>query len=492
MSSAKKPNEWGSRHTLSLAGFFMCALWYSMRFNMSFAIVAMVENPVQKQGINENDPEYKVTKKMCPALRSEYNESLINPNYPMEHTVQTFEWDERDQGLILGSFFWGYVITQLPGAILAQKFGGKFVIGLGMLATALLSLILPSAAIWGGKEAVVCIRILQGLFEGVVFPSLTVLLSKWTPPQERAHLSALCISGMPFGNAFTMLISGHLITAFGWPAMFYFPGVLTIIWLIFWITLVFSSPEQHPRISKTELEHLKNSLGTGKSECINISQVPWKEITCSVPFWAIFISQFFLAWGHNMLKSCGPKYLHSALRFDIRENSYLSATPDICQWIFCIGVGQLVDHLVANKCISLLHARKLCNTIGQWGSALMFCGIIFAGCNRWLAVVCYIMSGMINGAMFSGSIINPMDISPNYSGAIEGVINSAANIAGFGAPYLAGLILYHEPSIAGWRYVFLIPVVCNLIGNLAFLIGASVKIQKWNEIKNSNVVVTKL
>jgi len=126
------------------------------------------------------------------------------------------------------------------------------------------------------------------------------------------------------------------------------------------------------------------------------------------------------------------------------QNSYLSATPDICQWIFCIAVGRIVDYLVANKVLTLLNARKLCNSIGQWGAALMFSGIIFAGCNRSLAVVCYIMSGMINGAMLCGSIINPMDISPNYAGAIEGVINSIANVAGFGAPYLAGLILYNE------------------------------------------------
>jgi len=356
-----------------------------------------------------------------------------------------------------------------------------------MFSTALLSLILPTTAFWGGKEAVICIRVLQGLCEGVVFPALTILLAKWTPPQERAYLSALCISGMPFGNAFTMLISGHLITTFGWPSVFYVPGVLTLIWLVFWKTLVYSSPEKHPRISKTELQHLENSLGTGKVEHINMFQVPWKEIACSGPFWAVFISQFSNAWGHNMLKSSGPKYLHSALQFNIQENSYLSATPDLCQWIFCIAVGRIVDYLVANKVLTLLHARRLCNSIGQWGSALMFCGIIFAGCNRPVAVFCFIMSGMINGAMFCGTVINAMDISPNYSGAIEGVINSAANIAGFGAPYLAGLILYNEPSIIGWRYVFFIPVVCNLIGNLAFLIGSSVTIQKWNDIKTTNV-----
>ncbi|CAL8109499.1 unnamed protein product [Orchesella dallaii] len=481
---SNKSNTWESRHTLSLVGFFMCALWYSMRFNMSMAIVAMVESPHEKQGANENETESISTQKMCPALHSQpNNSSLSSKTFLEEHKFQTFNWDERDQGLILGSFFWGYMVTQLPGGILAQKFGGKWVIGSGMLSTALLSLTLPSAALWGGKYAIVCIRVLQGLSEGVVFPALTILLATWTPPQERGHLSALCMSGTSFGNALTMLVSGHLITAFGWPAVFYVPAVLTLIWLIFWSTLVYSSPDKHPRISETEMLHLEASLGKGKTECVSMSQIPWKEIACSAPFWAIFLSQFFNCWGHNMLKSEGPKYLHSALGFDIHQNSYLSATPEICSWIFCITIGRIVDYLVANKVLTLLRARRICNSIGQWGSALMFCGIIFAGCNRWLAVVCYIMSGMISGAMVCGAFINPMDISPNFSGVIEGAINCISNVAGFGAPYLAGLILYTEPSIVGWRYVFFIPVVCNLIGNTAFLAASSVKIQKWNKIK---------
>lgn len=109
-----------------------------------------------------------------------------------------------------------------------------------------------------------------------------------------------------------------------------------------------------------------------------------------------------------------------------------------------MAVGCLSDFLIEKKILSMLRARKLCNTIGQWGAALFFAGMIFGGCNRAIAVVCYIFSGMINGAMISGAYVNIIDISPKYAGTIEGMMNSVANIAGFGAPYVAGLILHHE------------------------------------------------
>lgn len=128
----------------------------------------------------------------------------------------------------------------------------------------------------------------------------------------------------------------------------------------------------------------------------------------------------------------------------IFQNSYLSASPYVCQFLFMLLVGRLSDFLIEKKVLSMLNARRICNTIGQWGTALCFGGIILAGCNRTAAVFFYIFSGMIGGAMVSGAYVNIIDISPRYAGTIEGVINALANIAGFGAPYLAGQILFNE------------------------------------------------
>lgn len=167
--------------------------------------------------------------------------------------------------------------------------------------------------------------------QGFVVPSLVVLLAKWTPPQERARLSAMCMAGLPFGTAMTMIVSGYLIPTLGWPSVFYAPGFITILWFLMWCFTVHSSPEDDPTISPEELKYLQSSYSSGKtstdengvittehySESTNLSDVPWKAIATSIPIWAVFTSQFCSAWGHNMLKSEGPKYLHSALHFDI-------------------------------------------------------------------------------------------------------------------------------------------------------------------------------
>jgi len=65
---------------------------------------------------------------------------------------------------VLSSFFYGYIITQLPGGCLALKFGGKNLFGLGILSTAVLTLLTPVAA-RTSVALLVALRILIGLCE---------------------------------------------------------------------------------------------------------------------------------------------------------------------------------------------------------------------------------------------------------------------------------------------------------------------------------------
>lgn len=84
--------------------------------------------------------------------------------------------------------------------------------------------------------------------------------------------------------------------------------------------LVYSTPSEHPSISPNELIFIENAINEGEKEKpVGLCDIPWKDILCSIPVWAIFISHFCNTWGHNTLKSEGPKYLHSVLHFDIHQ-----------------------------------------------------------------------------------------------------------------------------------------------------------------------------
>ena len=109
-----------------------------MRVNLSVAIVYMVNNT---------------------ALNYNKNYTEINPK------DGAFLWDESEQGIILGMFFYGYVLTQVPGGRMAEIVGGKWLMGVGVLITAVFTLLTPLAASTN-IYLLYTVRIIEGLGEG--------------------------------------------------------------------------------------------------------------------------------------------------------------------------------------------------------------------------------------------------------------------------------------------------------------------------------------
>lgn len=75
-----------------------------------------------------------------------------------------FSWVPSTQGLVLGAFFYGYTFTQIPGGALAERFGGKWPFGFGLLCTSIMTLLTPIAA-RAGASFLIVVRVIEGLGE---------------------------------------------------------------------------------------------------------------------------------------------------------------------------------------------------------------------------------------------------------------------------------------------------------------------------------------
>ncbi|CAG0908694.1 unnamed protein product [Cyprideis torosa] len=189
------------RHIFALMGFLGYINVYALRVNISVAIVGMVNNTAVLETIHAELEEGEVQEEIffsCPVDNVTLGNTFENGT--ISNTTTTgpvddgngngeFNWDATTQGLILGSFFWGYVFTQLPGGIIAKRFGGKWVYGIGTLLASVFALLTPVAARWG-VGGVVSVRVIQGLGEGVVFPATHCLMSQWVPPLDRSRYSS--------------------------------------------------------------------------------------------------------------------------------------------------------------------------------------------------------------------------------------------------------------------------------------------------------------
>ena len=108
---------------------------------------------------------------------------------------EQFGWTESQVGLILGSFYFGYMFSMTLGGYLADKYGGKIVLAYGVFLWSIFTIITPAFA-YSGFWLLIFIRILMGLGEGITFPSWHSLYARWIPFNERTRAIAITNSGI--------------------------------------------------------------------------------------------------------------------------------------------------------------------------------------------------------------------------------------------------------------------------------------------------------
>lgn len=103
-----------------------------------------------------------------------------------------YHWTDAEKGIILSSFFAGYLFLQLAGGYLAIHYGPKLVFGLGVLIPSILTALTPPVA-WS-IPMLVTLRVLTGLGESVTYPSLHCLLGAWSPKSGEC-ITHCCVCG---------------------------------------------------------------------------------------------------------------------------------------------------------------------------------------------------------------------------------------------------------------------------------------------------------
>lgn len=217
-----------------------------------------------------------------------------------------FDWDQKDRGIILGAFFYGYILTQILGGSMAARFGGNVVFGGGIAVTAILCLLTPLVAIHTGFAGLIVLRSIQGLASGLALPSCHQLISYWAPMNEKSSMMSLVISGMYTGAVISNMVSGIMAETFGWASVFYVFGSISAVWCVVWMLLVRRSPAHDSFISQEERDYIiHNTIPSSKPSF----KAPWKSIFTSLPVYGIAFSLFSSNWGFYTMMTHLPSYL---------------------------------------------------------------------------------------------------------------------------------------------------------------------------------------
>lgn len=381
--------------------------------------------------------------------------------------------------MILSSFYWGYTLSHIAGGQLSEWFGGKYVLGVAGLSTGILTLLTPIVVELYDSTGLIFLRFLVGIGEGPMFPAVSELIAHWAPPQERTRISTMVTSGIPIGTMLGNALSGILIqySSIGWPVVFDFFGSCAILWFFAWVVLCYSYPDLHPFITDKERKYIREST------CQHTQRyrhpTPWRQMMTSGPLWALLIGNIGFSWGFFTMISDLPKYMSEVLKFSIQANGFLSAFPHILTWFIANASSWLSDWLVKNEMVSTGTARKFVNTVAAVLSSVFVIAASYAGCDRKLVLIFFTIGVGMMGFYYPSMMVNPNDLSPNYSGSVKAIVSTVGSLTGVVAPFVAG-VLTPNHTLSEWRIVFWVTLSISLGSSLIFAVWGDGEVQEWN------------
>jgi ACS family sodium-dependent inorganic phosphate cotransporter len=355
-----------------------------------------------------------------------------------------FGWSTSTTGVILGSFYYGYTLTQIPGGRAAEIYGCKRVLIVAVFFWSVATIVTPLMAKIS-FSALIASRVLLGIAEGAHFPVVALFLSLWFPISERGRALTMTFMGVEAGTLIALMFAPWISQHLGWASNFYIFGTLGLVWCAFSQIHLASHPHLHPGISEEELAFI--TAGRDKPRD-NRGQHYWRSMFLSKSFWAILLSHSCFTFVIHLLALWMPSYFHHNLKVEMESLPIYTVLPQVCNALISLLGGWLSDEGVKRGYSTLSMQRAAC-IIGFsipalllqffWdvktpeAGALLFCGVI----------------GFIGLSAKCGHLVHLLDVMPHNVGSALGVINTVGSIMGVVSNMFAGWYIQTYESWGG-------------------------------------------
>ncbi|MBA1188133.1 MFS transporter [Pseudomonas entomophila] len=361
-------------------------------------------------------------------------------------------------GYIFSAFGWAYVLGQIPGGWLLDRFGSKKVYALSIFTWSLFTVLQGFVGYLPLANAIVALfmlRFLVGFAEAPSFPGNARIVAAWFPTAERGTASAIFNSAQYFATVLFAPLMGWIVHSWGWEHVFVVMGALGIVFSLVWLKLI-HNPKEHPMISAGELEHIERNGGLvdmDKPRAAGNGGPKWgyiRQLLTSRMMLGIYLGQycinaityFFLTWF--------PVYLVQDRGMSILKAGFIASLPAICGFIGGVLGGVISDHLL-RRGHSLTFARKAPIVIGLLLSTTMvICNYVDA---EWMVVAIMALAFFGKGLGALGWAV-VSDTSPKQiAGLSGGMFNTFGNIASITTPIIIGYIISATGSFK-WALVY--------------------------------------
>ena len=376
--------------------------------------------------------------------------------------VETFGWnDERIYASIVFSFQLAYALGFL--------FAGRFIDRLGVRRGFAVAIVLWSLAamahgaaelagnlrlpvlnldaksgfavvtLGGAAAGFALARFALGLGEAGNFPASIKAVAEWFPQRERALATGIFNSGTNVGALVTPLVVPWIASHWGWAWAFVLTGLLGFAWLALWLA-AYRPPEQHPRITPTELAHIRSDPDEPTVP------LPWRQLLGYRQTWAFAVGKFMTDPIWWLYLFWVPDFLNRTYQVEVTVSKM--GPPLLTIYLIAdigsIGGGWISSYLL-QRGWTPNRARKLAMLI----CALCVVPVVFAasGVGQWTAVLIISLAAAAHQGWSANLFTLASDLFPRPAiGSVVGIGGMAGAVGGMFIALLVGAVLQASGS----------------------------------------------
>lgn len=336
----------------------------------------------------------------------------------------------EEAGNAAGVFFWGYLVLQIPGGYLAERWSAKRVVSILLVAWGLCSM---ATALVHTSQGFWWMRLLLGVAEGGVWPATLVLLANWFPSRERARANAYWMLCLPLAVVISSPLSGWILGRWNWRVLLVAEGVLPLIWLLIWWALIHDHPSHAGWISREELEHLERTLRREKEQR---AQPVQRTVVRALlePKVALLVAIYFLVnFGNYGYLFWLPSAMEHARKISSTREGFLFAVPYA---ITAVGMVLISKHSDRRR------ERRAHVAFGlAWGGVFLLGSVFTSGSSPVLSFLLIAVVGAGTYGMLGPFWAIPTETLPEgVAGPAMGLVNALGNLGGFFGPLVVGFL----------------------------------------------------
>lgn len=348
-------------------------------------------------------------------------------------------------GYLFSAFAWAYVIGQIPGGWLLDRFGSRrvylWVIVLWSAFTGAQAFVATNP-FFPVLAALFLLRFLLGLAEAPSFPANARIVANWFPNSERGTASAIFNSAQYFSLVAFGPLMGWVTQSFGWRSVFLAMGAIGLGAAALF-ALVVDSPSRHRYVSQAELDYIEEGGALVHLEKPRSASTPFRwstvgQLLGNRMLLGIYLGQYCITALTYFYSTWFPIYLIKARGLSIMQAGFASAGPAICGWAGGI-LGGIVSDMLLRRGAGLTAARKIPIAAGLIVSgAILLCNLT----NSQALVLVFMSVAFFGKGVASLGWAVLSDVAPREVTGLSGsIFNTFGNMAGIVTPIVIGYIV---------------------------------------------------